>query len=99
MLTRNSAPATESRIPSSSMGSRRSRRKIRATSAVTAGVVVAMRVALLTVESCRPVNWAILLSATPVMPMSSRAGIRRSGGRSGSPRQRMNAKKVMLMSR
>ncbi len=85
-------------MPSHWTGKRRSRRKSAASKAVTAGVVEAIRVALPTMEYCRPVNWATLFTATPVTPMQNNGKRHVGGGNSGVVcRQRMIRKSVPLI--
>lgn len=85
-------------MPSHSMGRSFSRRKMAASRAVEAGVVEAMRVALPTLEYCRPENWAMLLKATPVSPMSTRAVRQSRRGRSGLPRRAASTNSSSVMS-
>ena len=86
-------------MPSHWMGKSRSRRKSTASKAVTAGVVEAIRVALPTVEYCKPVNWATLFTATPVTPIQNSGKRLARGGSSGVLRRQRMIRKIVALIR
>ena len=97
LLIRYSVPLMEMKIPSHCSRFKRSRRKMAARSAVMAGVKVAIKVALATVEYCRPANWEPLFRVTPVRPIRTRRSQQSLGGSSCfSPRIFMMMNKVPL---